>query len=148
MTLKQKLFVKKYIQNGGNGTKAAFHTYNVKNVAVACSMASENLRKPLIREAIEEALRLQGLTADQLARNLEVLANAQVSKVSADVKLRANIEVLKLTGQYPTQKHANINFSVKANLSHMRIEDLQKEGERIDGDLHELAGGGTTPKPV
>ena len=65
--------------------RAAFHTYNVKNVCCRLFHGLENLRKPLIREAIEEALRLQGLTADQLARNLEVLANAQVSKVSADV---------------------------------------------------------------
>ena len=141
MTLKQKLFVKKYIQNGGNGTKAAISTYNVKNAAVACSIASENLRKPLIREAIEETLRLQGLTPDQLAGNLGELATARVDKVTADVQLRAIIEVLKLTGQYSMPKQTNMDVSVNVELSQVPIADLQEEIRRIDSELHEITEG-------
>lgn len=47
MTLKQKTFVKRYVQNGGNGTKAAMDVYNAKNYNTAHTIASENLQKPV-----------------------------------------------------------------------------------------------------
>ena len=60
---KQKKFVEAYIENGGNGTQAALSAYDIgtkhgtddpSNVARA--MAAENLAKPAIRDAIQDAL--------------------------------------------------------------------------------------------
>lgn len=52
MTTKQKIFVKEYIDNGGNGTKAAIKAYNPKTNQTARAIASENLTKPNIQSAL------------------------------------------------------------------------------------------------
>ena len=51
LTDKQEAFVKEYILNGGNGTQAAIHAGYSENCAQ--EIASENLLKPLIKEALE-----------------------------------------------------------------------------------------------
>lgn len=56
MTVKQKAFIQNYIENGGNGTQAAFNVYNCKNLNVAGVMAHENLRKPKVLELINLSL--------------------------------------------------------------------------------------------
>lgn len=65
MTLKQKLFAKKYVNNGGNATKAAFEVYN-GNYESAKSQAYQNLRKPEIQKEISKQLDDAGLSLDRL----------------------------------------------------------------------------------
>lgn len=55
LTRKQSKFVEKYIETG-NGTVSAKEAYDVKNNDTAKSIASENLTKPYIINAIHEAL--------------------------------------------------------------------------------------------
>ena len=56
LTLKQQKFVEAYIQNGGNGGEAVFEAgYDCTSPNSARSQASDNLRKPNIRLALEEA---------------------------------------------------------------------------------------------
>jgi phage terminase small subunit len=54
MTHKQKIFVKEYIDNKGNGTAAARQAYNVSTDNSAALIASENLRKPQIQSALAD----------------------------------------------------------------------------------------------
>jgi phage terminase small subunit len=52
LTIKQDKFVKAYLLNGGNSTKAALEAgYSERT---ASEMGYENLRKPQIKEAIDE----------------------------------------------------------------------------------------------
>ena len=58
LTPKQKAFVREYKKNGGNGTKAAIKAGYSENTADV--IATENLRKPNIREAlVQEEKKLQ-----------------------------------------------------------------------------------------
>lgn len=55
LTKKQKGFVKEYIKTG-NGRKAVLKNYDTTDDNVAGAIASENLTKPNIQNAIKEAL--------------------------------------------------------------------------------------------
>lgn len=138
LTLKQRRFINGYIENKGNGTFAALDSYDVKNHNTAHAIASENLRKPTIREAIEEALRSNGLSVDVIAGNIGELANSKPEKISGDVVLKANVELLKLSGAYPDKKSFQFSYSVKQHLLSLSIDELKKETERIDAELNKL----------
>lgn len=71
LTPKQAGFVKEYVRNGGNGTQAVLKTYDTNNANIAHSIASENLRKPTIKEEIEEAARSLQLTPRRLLGRLD-----------------------------------------------------------------------------
>ena len=56
LTIKQRRFVDAYIRNGGNGTGAVFDAgYETDSERSAQVIASENLKKPVIMLALEEA---------------------------------------------------------------------------------------------
>jgi len=55
LTKKQKDFITEYLETG-NGTQAALKAYDTTNPRVAAAIASENLTKPNVKNAIEEAL--------------------------------------------------------------------------------------------
>ena len=56
LTIKQRRFVDAYIRNGGNGTGAVFDAgYETDSQRSAQVIASENLKKPVIMLALEEA---------------------------------------------------------------------------------------------
>ncbi len=62
LTKKQRVFVKDYIATG-NGTQAALAAYDTDDPHTAHSIASENLRKPAVAEAIDNALSKESLEA-------------------------------------------------------------------------------------
>lgn len=64
LTVKQKKFVKAYVEKDGNGQEAAKVAYNVANDNVARNIASENLTKPNVKDAIEQALVKHDITID------------------------------------------------------------------------------------
>ena len=56
LTIKQRRFVDAYIRNGGNGTGAVFDAgYETDSERSAQVIASQNLKKPVIMLALEEA---------------------------------------------------------------------------------------------
>lgn len=83
LTKKQKGFVNDFVIDE-NGTKAALNNYDTDKPVVAANIASENLTKPYIVEAIEnkrmslrEALIEQGITEKRIAEKIDVLLNAE-----------------------------------------------------------------------
>lgn len=131
MTLKQKLFVKKYIDNKGNGTKAALDSYDVKNYNTAHSIASENLQKPTIRRAIELALESVGLNDNSISEMLRdaTVAGIGVKATNSD-SLRGIDMLLKLKGVYPTAELRTAHLRIerkevimKMNLSEVKADD-------------------------
>lgn len=63
---KQELFVEKYIQNGGNGTKAARDAGYKGNANTLNQVAQENLRKPTILGRIRERIEGEAATTDEV----------------------------------------------------------------------------------
>lgn len=96
MTIKQKIFVNKYIEFG-NATEAAMWVYNTKKRNVAAQIGYENMRKPYIKEAIDSYLthkvRLPTYIAEAF---VDVLKNGTVSQ-----RLNASIAYFKIMGLYP-----------------------------------------------
>jgi len=90
LTKKQRGFVNDYVLEE-NGTKAVLNNYNAKDNIVAKGIATENLTKPYIIEAIEvkrkslrQALIDKGITEDYLADKVNVLLNAVDEKGKTD----------------------------------------------------------------
>ena len=90
LTKKQRGFVKDYVMYE-NGTKAVMNNYDVKDNIVAKSIATENLTKPYIIEAIEikrktlkEALIEQGIDEKKIAQKINVLLSAKDEKANND----------------------------------------------------------------
>lgn len=132
LTVKQRKFVKGVLM-GKSGTQAALETYDTDDVKVAGAIASENLQKPSIREAIEEALSGNDLSLKLVTGNLKKLANSEPEKVSADTVLKANVEILKLYGAYPGTKHLNIGVNLNAKVKDMTFDEAKQALSKLRG---------------
>lgn len=97
LTPKQKAFVREYKRNGGNGTQAAIKAGYSENTADV--IATENLRKPNIREALEkEEKKLQEkyeYTIDDMVRELDDVK----LKADAEQNRQAQIKAIELKGK-------------------------------------------------
>lgn len=66
-TNKQKAFIEAYLGNGMNGTQAVYTAgYRAKDDSVAAVIAYENLRKPKIKQIIEQRLKDMAMSADEV----------------------------------------------------------------------------------
>lgn len=136
LTKKQRGFIKDYLKTG-NGTQTVIKHYKVNSENVAGAIASENLRKPKIRKAIEDML------SDELLRDrhLELLNKREIIKDS-----RGNGEVIdspdtmavskgldmayRIKGKYAPEKHLNLNIEV--------FKPSNEEKERADNALLDI----------
>lgn len=108
LTIKQTKFVKEYVKTDGNGTEAALSSYDTKDYATAAAISSENLNKPLVKEAIELALLKHEITiesaiqpiADGLkaVKSFPVAEGVTVDTVDHSTRLKASGMALKLLG--------------------------------------------------
>ena len=97
LTPKQKAFVREYKKNGGNGTQAAIKAgYSEKT---ARKIASENVTKPDIREALkQEEKKLQEkyeYTIDDMVRELDDVK----MKADSEQNRQAQIKAIELKGK-------------------------------------------------
>lgn len=96
LTAKQKAFVAEHLSNGQNGTLAAAKAYKVVKPNTAAVIASENLRKPNIKEAIRKALITQDASPESAVENIKRIADA--TEVNPSASLNANKLILQLHG--------------------------------------------------
>ncbi|HZS47239.1 MAG TPA: terminase small subunit [Blastocatellia bacterium] len=101
LTIKQQKFVKEYIENDGNGTKAALAVYETSEPTVANAIATENLQKPSIREKIDEALASLEITPNWVLNRHKTIAEKQEDK-DPMVSERALENIGKIAGLYPS----------------------------------------------
>jgi phage terminase small subunit len=95
LTGKQKAFITEYLKNGRNGAQAALKVYNA-NYNVARSISSENLTKPNIQFAIEQALISQDATPEFAVGTIKKVAE-QV-EINPSAALNASVKILELHG--------------------------------------------------
>ncbi len=137
LTHKEKGFVRD-IATGSTGVQAALNNYDTDDYNTAGAIASENLKKPKIRRALEEALpdeMLAEIHREGLYATREVWKNnnetKQVEHVSdeADFAVRAKYldMAYKIKGSYAAEKHANLNINVNDVEISPRIRDLAKK---------------------
>jgi phage terminase small subunit len=129
LTIKQKKFVKAYAETG-NGTKAALQSYDTTDSDTARAIASENLAKPTIRFAVEQALEKHGITMDAAIKPIQDALQAEKISISGQgdqafaevtpdhsIRLKASGMALKLMG---ADREQNIPASLHF---HQHIED-------------------------
>lgn len=96
MTLKQKIFVNKYLEFG-NATEAAMFVYNTEKRNVAAQIGYENLRKHDVKKAIEGYFeRIDRVPFYAAKAFVDVLNNGTTMQ-----KFNASIAYFKVMGLYP-----------------------------------------------
>ena len=70
LTLKQRTFAREYIENGGNGTRAALIAYPRATYDSARAIAAENLAKPNVRAELDKHLRAADIDERVIAQTL------------------------------------------------------------------------------
>lgn len=107
LTIKQTKFVKAYVATNGNGRQSALMSYDTTSQDVANAIAVENLQKPSIKEAIEQALIKHEITMDAAVKPIAdgLLATRTVGfgedaleTVDHSTRLKASGMALKLMG--------------------------------------------------
>jgi hypothetical protein len=123
MTVKQKLFIKKYIEYKGNASKAALAVYDVKPSA-ARQVGYEILTKPYIKKEIERLLEPKELKLSVYLEKLSTIAQANPPKgyTGGDV-LKAIEIVLKLHGVLVDRKQV-ASYMVTTDLNKLNKQEL------------------------
>jgi hypothetical protein len=134
LSVKQRRFVAEYCRSG-NGTQAALAAYDTNDPGTAHAIASENLRKPAIQDAVNELLDAEGLSDEKL---LAIHAHYLALCTSADPRLKAlGLKVLdmayKLKGAYAPERHR-----IEAGPS-IRAEDIEQLTRALR-EVHEFEG--------
>lgn len=122
LTRKQKKFVKGYVETG-NGTQTALEVYDTDDYSTAGNIASENLNKPKIQKAIEDALpddllnkvHLEGLFATKTVfKNNNETKQIEAVSEEADFISRAKYldMAYKRRGLYAPEKSVSVNVNV------------------------------------
>ncbi len=139
MTLKQRLFAKKYVDNGGNGVQASLSIYNTKDYNTAHAIATENLQKPAVVEEINRILDSKNLSIDTNVANLATIANSTPPKgFSGQEVLKANLETIRLRGYDSGTKVTQTSVSLKAELSKKSYQELLKLHRQYTDEINEL----------
>jgi len=108
-TQKQRAWVKEYVANGGNGTKAALAVYDSGSRQNAYTISEYNLASVPVRRLIEEEMKRMGLTAADALRPIkEALEAKRVDKEGGETalpdhptRLKAADMALNLMDAYP-----------------------------------------------
>lgn len=94
LTLKQAKFTKEYLKTG-NATEAAAKAYDVKNRNTANSIATENLAKPAIKEAVMSAAEKLGINPEYVLGNYKRAIEITGKTYTKTVGQGENVAVLE-----------------------------------------------------
>lgn len=113
LTKKQRAFIREYKVNGGNGTQAAIKAgYSEKT---AQEMASENLSKPIIKEALaEHEKKMQEkyqYTLDDMVRELNDALASSAEEHNRSAQLKAIELKGKAFGLFVDRVEQNTNIT-------------------------------------
>ncbi len=154
LTKKQRGFVKDYVATE-NGTQAALKHYDIESPnpeKVASVIATENLSKPSIIEAVkEEQKRIADSIPDALLteRHLELLNKRETIIINSEViergpdtqAVKAGLEMAyKLKGSYAPEKSLNINIEAEPDVV---VKELTEKLNAIHRSSSEPGNGRT-----
>jgi len=137
-TLKQKLFAKKYVENKGNGVKAASEVYDGDYTSNK-SIAVQNLQKPVVQLEIQKEMEKAGLTGEYLTQKVfeGIEAGMGVKATQKDTNQLLNM-AFKLLNAFPTTKHARLNINVKSEVSQKTLDEVLSLGEKSASNTQAL----------
>lgn len=128
LTLKQRKFAAEYVKRGGNGTQAALAAGYAKGKPEhAAVQASENLRKPKIRQHINSIARRWDISAERVLGRLDNLS----AKAEEEGQLGAAIKAEELIGKsLGMWVERSLNVTVDMTDAHLQaLRDLAARGK-------------------
>lgn len=135
LTKKERLFVREYAKHE-NGTQAALKVYDVKNSEVAKVVASQNLTKPPIQEAVKlEIKRLADRIPDDLIEEKHLaLLNKLDDKGDIDTQaVSKGLEMAyKVKGSYKTDDDGNTASKPKNIYNFFFNKEAQDEVKSLE----------------
>lgn len=166
LTKKQRGFVKDYVLTE-NGAQSVMKNYDVKDNIVAKAMASENLAKPYILEAVNDAKRtvaealteelllevhLEGLRATKMDGKggmmiglsnggVESVGHTEMQTPDYAVRHKYLDSAYKLKGSYAPDKQINVNVELEAT---QEIRDITETLNAIHRGTSKPSDGGTS----
>ncbi len=107
-TLKQRRFIKAYVQNGGNATQAALEAYDT-TYDTARVIGCENLTKPNIKRVIDCLMEAVELSTKDSLRAIKDALGATDKNDYPDhrMRLKAVSMFFKLKGAYPRNRQTH-----------------------------------------
>ena len=128
LTVKETIFIKEFVKNGGNKTRAALKAYNTDDYQMAAVIGYKNLMKPRIRNIVEEELERQGIT---LELAIKPVAKALVATKEVEGETVDDLE-LQLKGHDRAAKLMGLNERQDANNYNFHIDKAAFGGEFVD----------------
>ena len=128
LTKKQKGFVKDYVETG-NGTQSALKNYNTKDYKSASVIATENLDKLSIQNAILSIA--ERIPDDLLVEKHLALLNKVDKEGDIDVQaVGKGLEMgYRVKGSYAPDKTINVNVEVESS---DRIKELAEKLRKLE----------------
>lgn len=115
--------------------------YNVKNRYNASQMATQMLKKPKIRKAIDKALTKAGLNESYVADTLyDIIEEGKGRKVTATDALKGLDMTLKLKDAYPSSRVESVKLDLRAELQGKTIDELKERLRELRGEREVLEG--------
>ena len=128
LTKKEKGFVKDFVKTG-NGVKAALKNYNTTDYSTAGNIASENLNKPKIINAVKS---LADRIPDELVieRHIDLLNARTILGQLDPTAVKAGVDMAyKLKGSYAPDKIKHSGIVAFGELENLTNEELAKLAE-------------------
>ncbi len=130
LTIKQRRFVKRTLETG-NPTGAAMEAYDTAKRNVASAIASENLRKPAIREQIEQALQAEGVTPRYVVEKLKTTLDAGAGVKATASDSVAAARVLLNTMERLGERSSGGAFGLTVNVMNLDKAELIKARQEL-----------------
>lgn len=131
LTPKQSAFTNKAIESikktgQVNGTAIAMEVYDTTSKASAENIASDNFSKPIIKDRIEKALEGSGFSLEKNISEVIEVAISKPREITGDVKLRANLELLRLRGAFGGNQNAHLTFNINQQITNLSFDEASK----------------------
>ena len=139
LTIKQQKFIAKTIQTG-NATQAALAVYDTTKITTARGIASENLQKPSIYEAIEQGLKAEGVTPQTVIKSLKtnLISGEGVKATAADSNTAAKL--LLQTFERLEQKHTGGTMGITVQVDGLSKGDLMQARQKLTQRWNDILG--------
>lgn len=140
LTPKQKLFVKKMVETKGNRTEAYLQSYDTKSRRNAKLGGAVLMKKPHIREAVNEALESKGMTLDWILEQDKQIIESGIKYGKPSMSdARMTLESLKkLYNAYPEKINKNISLSVREEVEAKNTSEILESLKKLQDTTQKL----------
>lgn len=144
LTIKEKIFIKEMVKTKGNKTESAIRAFNTKKRYNAMQIGKRVVKRPVVKQALEEAFKHSGITIDYLLdKEKEIIEQGIANGKPTMSDARLSIQNMhKLLNSYPNnvQKKMSVNLreDVTQKDTSLILEELKKLNSATSEILEDL----------